>query len=141
MFNLDREIQKWCRRIAPRFFFYRPHIAELEDHLHCAVAELVRTGMTQEAAFRSVTDSMGEATSLRQEFCKNTGILSILQNRGERYPPSNLNLRFAAICLAVIVTLGLSLRGQEIANWAVKFANCLRNDSAEVVGWGFIGKS
>lgn len=120
MFHLEMEVRRWCREVTPRFSFRSKQVAELEDHVHCAVAELVKDGQSEEAAFRSVIEEFGEPTSLRQEFLKNSSLIWRAMCRVGCHPAARFQYIGTAVLLAVLVSLGVSLRSEAFADWAAK---------------------
>ena len=71
MFDLDKEVHRWCCRMCPHLINRRSHVAELEDHIHCAISVLLAEKMSPEEAFRTATSQLGERQSLRAEYRKN----------------------------------------------------------------------
>lgn len=71
MFNLDREIQAWCRSIYPNWWEGSARVAELADHLYCEVERLQAEGLTAEEAFAHATKRMGDVNTLIVEHAKN----------------------------------------------------------------------
>jgi hypothetical protein len=71
---LTREIVAICS-----VFNRTSRIAELEDHLRCAIARLLEEGIPTESAFFQATKQLGESEFLQAEYRKNwhwlTGIL------------------------------------------------------------------
>jgi hypothetical protein len=118
VFNLDLEIRCWCRRVTPGFLFRAKYIAELEDHVHCAVAELIKRGASEEMAFRKVTAELGKTSVLRNEFRKNTFKLSNLMQRIGYQSTASLQYAAAAMCLIVALAYCVSVQSDAIAEWA-----------------------
>jgi hypothetical protein len=117
MFNLDREVRSWCRKVTPGLIFRRHQVAELEDHVHCAVAELIEDGASEESAFRTVTSKIGDVCALRSELRKNMGILSHVLHR-MALPSARIPWVAATLCAIVVVTLSASLQSDVLAEWA-----------------------
>jgi hypothetical protein len=117
MFNLENEIRDWCRKATPGWFFRGSQLAELEDHIHCAVSEHIADGASVQEAFQSATSRIGEHSSLRQEYRKNAGILTTTLCRIVRHPAPRLQYVAATLCVVGIVVLGISLRIEPFAAW------------------------
>lgn len=65
MFNLDSEIQAWCRDVLGEAG--SPLAAELEDHVRCAIESAVAGGVGEEQAFRQATADLAEVRALARE--------------------------------------------------------------------------
>ena len=74
MFDLDREIERWCTEAAING---PPGLAdELADHLSCAIDARVIEGMSAERAFQTATRQLGDQTMINAELTKNRGIIA-----------------------------------------------------------------
>lgn len=80
MFNLDREIDAWCRSIRLKGGKRASSTAELKDHLHCEVGRLSEEGLSEEQAFLAATERMGNVEELRLEYSKNRNLVSTLSH-------------------------------------------------------------
>lgn len=78
MFNLDDEIDGWCRAIHTHWFNRNAQIEELKDHLYCEIAGLEKKGLSQEQAFFIATERLGNIEALITEYAKNRGFVSSL---------------------------------------------------------------
>ncbi len=128
MFNLETEVHQWCRKVTPGIFFRGLQIAELEDHIHCAIAELMKRGASVEGAFQSATEEFGGLDALRKEYRKNTGmVLNAAVRISHRlagccktilnHPTVKRQYITASLCLVVIFVLGVTLRNEAFAQW------------------------
>ena len=78
MFDLNQEIRLWCESVHNRGWRRGAKVAELEDHLHCAVERSLKEGLSEEEAFLAATECLGGLADLRLENLKNRQLLSIL---------------------------------------------------------------
>lgn len=51
MFDLDQEIDAWCRSIRPKGGKQMSSTAELKDHVYCEVERLSKDGLSQDRLF------------------------------------------------------------------------------------------
>ena len=73
MFDLDREIDSWCRDVLGARCVNTAGMDELVDHVHCEVEKLRGQGMNAEEAFNAATERMGDTRELAREYTKNYG--------------------------------------------------------------------
>ncbi len=79
MFNLEQEIDKWCRSAKGKGCGQTDRIEELQDHLYCEIARLQKVGgLDEEGAFLKATRKLGDADELGAEYAKNNTVLSKL---------------------------------------------------------------
>ena len=76
MFDLDKEIDAWCRSVRSNRWKQASSHAELKDHLHCEVERLSKEGVSEQQAFLAATERMGNVEDLRMENAKNRSLLS-----------------------------------------------------------------
>ena len=117
MFDLDLEVQRWCKKAAPGLFLRSRRIAELEDHVHCAVASLIDEGHSQEQAFQLAIKTVGSASHLRREFRKNMGIVSFLLSQRARLRTAKPSLIVAASILIAFLFSNTTMDGS-FTEWA-----------------------
>ena len=67
-FDLETAIGQWRSQAAAESAIAAHAIAELEEHLHTGVDQLVATGLSSEEAFLIVTRRLGRTDSLAAEF-------------------------------------------------------------------------
>ncbi len=70
MFELEKEIPKWVRQLGRSRNLEEADVAELESHVRDEIAQFIKDGMTEEAAFRKATEDPGEAKALEAEYAK-----------------------------------------------------------------------
>jgi hypothetical protein len=80
MFDLDREIDSWCRAIRLKAGKRASSIAELKDHLYCEVERLSDEDLSAEQAFLAATERIGNLEELRLEYSKNRNLGSTLSD-------------------------------------------------------------
>jgi len=78
MFQLDREVRAWCSSILPDDCSQDERLDELEDHLYSEIERLQAEGLSEEQAFTTATNQLGEANMLMSEFSKNRSFVSRL---------------------------------------------------------------
>ncbi len=78
MFQLDQEVRAWCAAIVPADSAQNENLAELEDHLLSEIEGLQATGLSEEQAFATATERMGETKMLMTEYSKNRSFISRL---------------------------------------------------------------
>lgn len=72
MFDLDKEVDAWCRSVHPVSFKRKDRIEELKDHVYSAIERYQEDGMSEEEAFGYVISRMGESDDLAKEHTKNS---------------------------------------------------------------------
>jgi hypothetical protein len=70
MFNLDRAIGEWRRKMISAGIKASDVLDELESHLLEDVEKRMRAGVTAERAFREAVERVGAAENLNREFAK-----------------------------------------------------------------------
>jgi putative ABC transport system permease protein len=70
MFDLEKAVRKWKKKLASNPALEEGFIAELEESLRDDIQELVRQGMTEEEAFSQIAAEMGRADDVGAEFHK-----------------------------------------------------------------------
>jgi len=70
MFDLEKAIQSWKKGLAGNQALDDTYISELEAVLRDEVADRVRGGESEEAAFRASSTAMGESWAIGREFSK-----------------------------------------------------------------------
>jgi len=129
MFDLDREVKAWCSGILPDDCAQSDKRQELEDHLYSEIARLETRGLSQEQAFTTATDRMGEAKMLMSEYSKNRSFVSRLcaldrrlSGTGALTSPSlrkkanRLLIGHAILWAAAMLATAFVLRQSEAAN-------------------------
>jgi hypothetical protein len=117
MFDLETEVHRWCRKVTPGLFSRGERIAELEDHVHCTIAGFVDAGASQEDAFESAINELGEIYSLRQEFRKNNGIVTNVLWKMGRHPEARMRKAGAIGCVIAAICLGVAPHNQAFTDW------------------------
>ena len=72
MFDLEKEILRWRRRLNGHEAFEDGTKAELEAHLRDGIDDLTSQGMAPEEAFNRVVESMGSIDKIGSEYFKTT---------------------------------------------------------------------
>jgi hypothetical protein len=80
MFDLDKEINAWCRSVHSNGWRRASSNAELKDHLYCEVERLSEEGLSEQQAFLAATERLGNVEDLRSEHSKNRNLLSVFSN-------------------------------------------------------------
>ena len=70
MFELEKEIRKWTRKLGRGRNLEEADITELESHVRDEIARFIKDGMNEEAAFRAATEDPDEAKALEAEYGK-----------------------------------------------------------------------
>ena len=70
MFDLEKSIREWRRRLGAAPSIEEGFCAELESHLRDKVNDLIRAGREPEEAFREAARALGEAVPIGSEFHK-----------------------------------------------------------------------
>ncbi len=76
MFDLDKEIDAWCRSVRSNGWKQASSNAELRDHLYCEIGRLSEEGLSEKQAFLAATERMGNVEDLRLEYSKNRNLVS-----------------------------------------------------------------
>lgn len=82
MFDLEHEVQAWCRSVYPGLWNRDARISELADHLYCEIERLHTEGLSEEEAFISATEQMGNIALLIEEHAKNRGVVASIYSSG-----------------------------------------------------------
>ena len=72
MFDVDKSILEWKHSFQQGSSIDQESIEELESHLRESVAELNRIGLNDEESFFVAINRLGQASSLKAEFTKNS---------------------------------------------------------------------
>ena len=75
MFDLEREIDQWCRTIIDCGCARETDLNELKDHLYCLVEEHRRQGHTEQDAFVEAITQMGDTRLITDEYARNRTLL------------------------------------------------------------------
>jgi hypothetical protein len=70
MFELEKEIQRWTRKLGRGRNLEEAYVAELESHVRDEITRFIKDGMSEEAAFRAATEDPEEAKALEDEYGK-----------------------------------------------------------------------
>jgi hypothetical protein len=70
MFNLEQSIAEWRRHLIASGMKFPEVRDEIESHLREDVEQQVRSGATEEQAFKISVLRLGEAVALKKEFMK-----------------------------------------------------------------------
>jgi len=70
MFELEKEIQQWTRKLGRGRNLEEADVAELESHVRDEITRFIKDGMSEEAAFRAATEDPEEAKALEDEYGK-----------------------------------------------------------------------
>ena len=81
MFDLDKEIQEWRRRLRAAGLKNSEQLNELESHLREDVEQSIREGLGAREAFAAALERMGRAHELKTEFEKLSGFSAELQRK------------------------------------------------------------
>jgi len=76
MFDLDKEIDAWCRSVLSNGWKRASSNTELKDHLYCEVERLLEEGLSEKQAFLAATERIGNVEDLRIEHAKNRSLSS-----------------------------------------------------------------
>jgi len=75
MFDLNKEIDQWCREIIQHGCARTTERNELKDHLFCLVEEHQARGLTDQAAFVASIRQMGDSDLITAEYAKNASLM------------------------------------------------------------------
>ncbi len=78
MFDLEREIEHWCRTIIDCGCARETDLNELKDHLHCLVEEHRKRGHTEQDAFVEAIKQMGDTRLITDEYARNRTLLQTI---------------------------------------------------------------
>jgi hypothetical protein len=136
MFKLEEAIARWRQLMRAAGIGPGPVRDELECHLRDKFAELVRTGLSEDEAFRLAVESLGQGPALRREFEEALTLrqraFRILRAPVEVFPA---DLRSVAKCSIV---MGVILVFSAIDT----IAEILREDaSLEGIDWGIVASA
>ena len=84
-FDLEQEVQAWCRTVHPYGWNRRARVAELADHLYCELERQQAAGLSEEAAFRAATEQLGDVGTLQAEHTKNATLLTLFYTQVEQF--------------------------------------------------------
>lgn len=140
MFDLNREIDGWCREIIEQNCAGREHLEELKDHLHCLVEAQRARGVSEQASFRAALEQMGDSALIADAYRSNTTLLQkmaafdrrISLRLEKRYSAQQLSralLGWSVLCAVLMIAAaalapdtGLALSGWLIALWLIPFS-------------------
>ncbi len=75
MFDLEREIEQWCRTIIDCGCARETDLIELKDHLYCLVEEHRKQGHKEQDAFVEAIKQMGDTRLITDEYARNRTLL------------------------------------------------------------------
>lgn len=75
MFDLNDEIDRWCKAVVLENCAGRDKLEELKDHLHCLVEEHQAEGLDERAAFARALKQMGDFEHVSAAYAGNTNLL------------------------------------------------------------------
>lgn len=78
MFNLEKEIDKYCKSILTNGNDTDSKIAELKDHIYCEIERLQINGLSIEQAFLQATLQLGNVDELKNENAKNWSLTNTI---------------------------------------------------------------
>lgn len=70
MFDLNKKINEWKKQLHKNPSFEEGYIEELESHLRDFIEEKIKSGLTEEAAFKFALKKIGEAEDIGGEYFK-----------------------------------------------------------------------
>jgi len=115
MFELDKEIDAWCRSVRLNGWRRASSNAELKDHLYCEVERLTDEGLSEEQAFLAATERMGNVEEMRLEYSKNRNLVSSISDflsANSRIPSGAADMSKAKPLLPTItMSIGILLGG------------------------------
>lgn len=121
MFDLDREIDSWCRQVLGARCVNTAGMDELVDHVYCEVERARSEGMDDAAAFAAATSRLGEPEELAREYRKNYGpVARLFQKllRLEYQPEYRLHYRLfighSVIWALAIIAAALIANSQDL---------------------------
>lgn len=132
MFNLDAAIANWRQQMLAAGIRAPELLDELECHLRDDVEQLVRSGLSEPAAFAQTVRQVGRAETLRGEFAKVRGPLL---ERLKRTCLAGLGLSSLSNC-QLVSTMNISNQNLERA-WATYLKSCALAGPALMVWMGF----
>lgn len=121
-FNLEHEIQAWCKTIHADWFTRDAKVEELKDHLCCEIERLMNEGLSDLEAFQTATQKLGTIHELRKEHSKNLNLFSILTSDWSHYMNPQQATKWntvLSLCVAVMIVLStLILELSPYAFWS-----------------------
>lgn len=130
MFDLEREVAAWSAAVHRERCQPAASVAELSDHLYCAIDRARAEGLSDEEAFRAATARLGTTPELTAEYAKNRSALGtacqISAKLDGPVSSSDRGLLMAHALVWAVVTIVSSL--------VLK-----RTTSPEISGWLLIG--
>ncbi len=106
MFNLDKTLAAWRRRLAHNRAFTAEDIDELAQHLRDQVYDLSEEGLSEEEAFRKALREMGDYTSAETEYRK----VYLGKLKQKRHLSSELSWRFSMLKNYLTITFRTMIR-------------------------------
>lgn len=129
MFDLNQEIDRWCRDIIRHGCARTSELNELKDHLHCLVEAHQAEGLTGQAAFVEAIRQMGDSDLITAEYAKNAPLLQRIVAYDQALQRSLLarftgrqlmmfTLVYSLVCAAaMIVGAWWFDAGDQLVNW------------------------
>lgn len=59
MFNLNKAVDDWCKKVVTHNIWDADKIDELKDHVFCIIEEDIKSGASEKETFEKATRSMG----------------------------------------------------------------------------------
>jgi hypothetical protein len=84
MFDLESEMHAWCQSVLARGWNRAAGLDELKDHLYCEIERLSAEGLSEEQAFLTAIERMGNVAELRIEHSKNRNLAATLTDNMTR---------------------------------------------------------
>jgi type IV secretory pathway TrbD component len=129
MFDLNKEVDAWCRDIIDCGCARTSVLNELRDHLYCLVEEQMNQGLTDRAAFVVAIKQMGDSDLISAEYARNASIMQKILAY-DRKVQRSITSRFSgqqliafmliySLACAVVIVAGASWfnAGRELINW------------------------
>ena len=101
MFNLEKAIAEWRRRMIAAGIKTPVPLEELENHLREDIAQQIQSGLSTQQAFGIAVKTIGQALELKREFKKISGC-------GQPLRPQYLRIYcYVVALLMLLVSLGM----------------------------------
>lgn len=131
MFDLNREIDQWCRSVLDAGCSRRQDLDELIDHLHCMVEERTAAGISEQAAFVDAIKQMGDSELITAGYAGNRNLLqkmaaydrNLQQRISQRFSARQLTvfmIAYSLLCAAAMIFLPerlTTLDADTVFNW------------------------
>lgn len=105
MFQLDEEIEKWCKTLGIEGQDRDSNIEELKHHLYSEVKKQQVLGLSEQDAFHAAISKLGKPGELKKEFAKTA------TNTDNTAYRSAVGVAFAAAFILVWKALALGIPG------------------------------